>query len=453
MILKNKMSILIVEDERSTRDGLQRLLREEYDITMAEDGIRGLNILKRHNFDLVLTDLVMPGADGMEILKATLKKEPPPVCLILTAYGSIASAVTAMKEGAYDFITKPVNLDQLEITIKRALESRRLAEENSELRRRLDEKYGFENIVGQSAIMHEVFETVKQVAPARTTILISGESGTGKELIAHAIHHLSGKKGSFIAVHCAALSTNLLESELFGHEKGAFTGAIEQKKGRFELADGGTLFLDEISEIDQSVQVKILRALETRSFERVGGTKPVSTDTRIIAATNRDLKTMVEEGNFREDLFYRLYVVTIQLPPLRDKKEDIPLLTKHFLDEFAKENNKDIASISEEAVSVLSAYNWPGNIRELRNCVERMVVLSREKVLQVHNIPIHIRESSIPGIQKDIFKSTSLNLDKNEKLMMIKALDESSGNRTKAAEKLGISRRTLHRKLHTYGIS
>lgn len=453
MILKKKLSILIVEDERTTRDGLQRLLREEYDITMAEDGVRGLNILKRNNFDLVLTDLVMPGAGGMEILKASLQKEPPPACLILTAYGSIPSAVSAMKEGAYDFITKPVNLDQLEITIKRALESRRLAEENTELRRRLEAKYGFENIIGQSVIMHEVFETVKQVAPARTTILISGESGTGKELIAQAIHNLSGRKGPFIAVHCAALSTNLLESELFGHERGAFTGAVEQKKGRFELADGGTLFLDEVSEIDQSVQVKILRALETRSFERVGGTESVFTDTRVIAATNRDLKAMVEKGNFREDLFYRLYVVTIQLPPLRDKKEDVPLLTKHFLDEFAKENNKDITSISEEALSVLSAYNWPGNIRELRNCVERMVVLSREKVLQVHNIPLHIRETLSPGIQKDIFKSTSLNLDKNEKLLMIKALDECNGNRTKAAEKLGISRRTLHRKLHMYGIS
>jgi DNA-binding NtrC family response regulator len=366
----------------------------------------------------------------------------------MTAYGSIPAAIEATKEGAFDFVQKPLNLDQLELLIKRAVENKKLTEENLELKRRLNRSYELDDIIGKSACMHEVFETVRQVAPARTTVMITGESGTGKEMIAHSVHALSGRQGSFVAVHCAALPPTLLESELFGHEKGSFTGATEQKKGRFELADGGTLFLDEIGEIDQSVQVKILRALETRSFERVGGTESVVTDTRVITATNRDLKAMVSSGKFREDLFFRLFVVAINLPPLRERQEDIPILVKHFLDEFSKENKKEVMSISEEALNVLCRYAWPGNIRELRNCVERMVVLSRTRVLDLHNVPVHIREIISPQELSPALPVNSLNIGKAEKALIQKALDECNGNVTKAAAKLGISRRTLHRKLN-----
>lgn len=443
-----RYSILVVDDERSTRDGLSRLLRQDYDVTLAEDGFRGVNVLKKNNFDIVLTDLKMPGADGMDILRESLEKKPRPVCIIMTAYGSIPAAIEATRAGAFDFVQKPLNLDQLELLIKRAVENKQLTEENLELKRRLNRSYELDDIIGKSACMHEVFETVRQVAPARTTVMITGESGTGKEMIAHSVHALSGRQGSFVAVHCAALPPTLLESELFGHEKGSFTGATEQKKGRFELADGGTLFLDEIGEIDQSVQVKILRALETRSFERVGGTQSVVTDTRVITATNRDLKTMVSEGKFREDLYFRLFVVAINLPPLRERQEDIPMLVKHFLDEFSRENNKGEMSISEEALDVLCRYAWPGNIRELRNCVERMVVLSRTRVLDFHNVPVHIREVISPEDARPPLPVNSLNIGKAEKMLVQKALDECGGNVTKAAAKLGISRRTLHRKLN-----
>ncbi|OGV45556.1 MAG: transcriptional regulator [Lentisphaerae bacterium GWF2_44_16] len=450
---KGKPEILIVDDERNTREVLVRLLRMDYELTLAEDGQIALNILKRNNYDLVITDLRMPGADGMEVLKAVLSKEPSPPCIVITAYGSIESAVSAMKAGAFDFVTKPVNFDRLEILIKRALESKFLKEENRELRKRLDNRFGVENIIGKSSAMQSVLDIVRQVAPTRSTVLITGESGTGKELIAQSLHQLSGRDGKFLPVHCAALPSNLLESELFGHEKGSFTGALEQRKGRFELSDGGTLFLDEIGEIDLQIQVKLLRALEVRSFERVGGVETLHTDTRVITATNRDLKKMVEDGKFREDLFYRLDVVNINIPPLRERHEDIPLFVKFFLDEFSKENGKNINSISEEALSALCSYNWPGNVRELKNCVERMVVLSRSNTLEIENIPLSIRGMKL-GSEKGCQESgfSTLDLDRNEKMLIQKALDECAGNRTKAALKLGISRRTLHRKLNEYNM-
>ena len=449
---RNKRRILIVEDERNTREGLLKLLRFDYEVTLAEDGIRALNLLKHNNYDILLSDLKMPGADGMEVLDAALKKTPAPSCIILTAYGSIESAVGAMRAGAFDFIPKPINLDQLELTIKRALEARELRAENKKLKQRLNQKFGLENIIGNSASMHEVLETVKQVAPTKTTVLLTGDSGTGKELIAQAVHQQSGRSGAFVPVHCAALSATLLESELFGHEKGAFTGAVERRKGRFEIADDGTLFLDEIGEIDQSVQVKLLRVLETRTFERVGGTEPIVTTARIVAATNRDLRKMVSEGTFREDLFYRLFVVAIKLLSLKEHPEDIPLMVQHFIKEFAKDAGKNIIGISEDALNVLYAYDWPGNVRELRNCIERMVVLSREELLQTNTIPMHIRESAEPGFSKKIFSPSTLNLEENEKLLIIKALDEYKGNKSKAAKALGISRRTMHRKLNEFGI-
>ncbi len=450
MAEKKRYNILIADDERTSREGLSRILNQEYDVTVAEDGARAINILRKNNFDVVVTDLKMPGADGMDVLKEALSKDPQPVCIVMTAYGSIPSAIEATRIGAFDFLQKPISLDQFELMIKRAIEKKQLTEENKELKRKLNKSYELGDIIGKSAVMHEVFETVKQVAPARTTVMITGESGTGKEMIAHSIHALSGRTGQFVAVHCAALPPTLLESELFGHEKGAFTGATEQRKGRFELADGGTLFLDEIGDIDQTVQVKILRALETRAFERVGGTGLITTDTRVITATNKDLRTLVAEGKFREDLYFRLFVVSIHLPPLRDRQEDIPLLVKHFLDEFSRENNKGDMSISEDALNLLCRYPWPGNIRELRNCVERMVVLSRSKVLDSHNVPVHIREMISPELAKPALPANSLNIDKAERALIQKALDECDGNITKAAAKLGISRRTLHRKLNEF---
>ena len=449
---KNKKTILLVEDDRNTRNGIAKLLRNKYDITIAEDGARGINILKKNNFDLVVTDIQMPGADGMDILKETLKKEPKPPCILITAYGSIETAVEAIKAGAYDFISKPVNVDRMEQVFERALESKDLKDENIRLKKRLNDKYGLDNIIGKSSKMRDVFDMVKQVAPAKSTILITGESGTGKELIAQAVHVLSGRKGAFVPVHCAALPANLLESELFGHEKGAFTGAVEKRVGRFEIADRGTIFLDEIGEIDQSVQVKLLRILETKTFERVGGTQTVTTDSRVVTATNRNLQEMVKNGEFREDLFYRLDVLNIELPPLRDRKEDIPLLVKCFIDSFAAENNKQLSGVSEEVLNIFDSYNWPGNIRELRNCIERMVVLCREETLQIGNIPNNIREKISPDLVEKNISYDTLNLENNEKKLIIQALDETGGNRTAAAEKLGISRRTLHRKLNEYRI-
>ena len=444
-------SILIIDDERNTREIMGRFLESSYEVTLADDGVHGIKILKERNFDLILTDLRMPGVDGFKVLEETLKKKPSPPCIVITAYGSVENAVKAVKAGAFDFVTKPVNFDRLEIVIQRALESQRLMRENKELKRRLGESADHAGIIAKSAVMKEVMETVRQVAPSRTTVLITGESGTGKELVARALHDFSGRPGKLLPVHCAALPASLLESELFGHEKGAFTGATEQRKGRFELADKGTLFLDEIGEIDQSIQVKLLRALETHSFERVGGSETIYTDTRVVTATNRNLRQMVSEGAFREDLYYRLDVVTIHLPPLRERQEDIPLLVKHFIDTFAFENGKDISSISEDALELLCAYDWPGNIRELKNCIERMVVLSRDSVLQKGNVPFHIAKGA-KHPEGSVFTPSSLDLDKNEKLLIVKALEECSGNRTHAAEKLGISRRTLHRKLIDYNI-
>ena len=449
---EGRPSILIADDERGTREALARFLRPNYDVTVAEDGQIGMNLLARNNYDLILSDIRMPGADGLTILDAALKKNPAPPVILFTAYGSIEAAVDAMKRGAFDFVTKPVNLDQLEILISRALESGRIKAENSELKKRLDSKFGVENIIGNSAALQQIIENVRQVAPTRATVSITGESGTGKELIAQAVHQLSGRTGRFVAVHCAALPETLLESELFGHEKGAFTGATEQRKGRFELADGGTIFLDEIGEIPLSTQVKLLRVLETRQFERIGGVETIEVDTRVVTATNRDLSAMVAEGKFREDLFYRLDVVTVHLPPLRERTEDIPPLVNHFLAQFSAENGRTGMTISESAMSALCSYPWPGNIRELKNCVERMVVLTRGNLIDLDNVPINIREKITPGISKTILASSSCDLERNEKLLIARALEECGGNRTKAAEKLGISRRTLHRKLALYDL-
>ncbi|MDZ8118382.1 sigma-54-dependent transcriptional regulator [Pontiella agarivorans] len=446
-----KPTVLIVDDEKSAREGLVRALRRDYRVFAAENGTSALEVLGSQNIDVLLSDVRMPGMDGITLLQRALANYPELTVIILTAYGDVDMAVEAMKHGATDFMTKPINLDKLELVLDRLLKAKKIELENEQLKVQLDNKYGLENIIGRSAPMQEVFDTIRQVAGSRATVLIQGESGTGKELVAKAIHQLSSRnKGPFVAVHCAALSQNILESELFGHEKGAFTGAMERRIGRFEKADGGSLFLDEISEIDANVQVKILRALEERQVERVGGDTPVDVDTRLIAATNRDLKAMVEDGDFREDLFYRLYVVVITLPPLRERQDDILLLLNHYLAVFNEENTKQIEGFTPAAYELLAAYDWPGNIRELRNLVERMVVLARGKVLDVSDIPAQVREKARGGGEVKV--DAELTVDEMEKRMIIQALEKTGGNRTKAAEKLGISRRTLHRKLNQYEI-
>jgi DNA-binding NtrC family response regulator len=449
--MKKKPLILIVDDEKSARDGLALALKKDYLVFVAENASTALEILEREPVDVLLTDVRMPGMDGISLMKKALERNAHLICVVLTAYGDVETAVNAMKQGAVDFMAKPINLEQLELLLQRVLKTRRIELENEQLRARLNDQYGLENMIGRSAPMKEVFEIIRQVACSRATVLIQGESGTGKELVAKAIHQLSPrKKGPFVAVHCAALSQNLLESELFGHEKGAFTGAMERRIGRFEKADGGSLFLDEISEIDLAVQVKLLRALEERQVERVGGDTPVHFDTRLIAATNKDLQQEVEKGKFREDLFYRLNVVVIHLPPLRERQADIPLLLRHYLAFFNEENGKQIEGYTPEAVEMLSRYNWPGNIRELRNVVERMVVLARGKLLETSDLPANIREKSAE-VTLDL--DADLTVDEMERQLIIHALEKTNGNRTKAAEKLGISRRTLHRKINEYGIS
>jgi DNA-binding NtrC family response regulator len=444
-------TILIVDDERNTREGLQRALQDRYNVLLAEDSQKAVQTLESTPVDVMLTDLRMPGVDGMGLLRRAMSLTNPPVCIMMTAYGSIENAVQAMQAGAYHYVTKPVNLDELELVIQRALNSRRIEVENVNLHEQIDRRYGLENIIGESPAMRQLFETVQQVAPSRATVLITGETGTGKELIAKAIHNLSPRKnGAFIAVHAAALPSTLLESEVFGHEKGAFTGAVERRIGRFELADGGTLFLDEVSELEPSIQVKLLRVLEERAFERVGGAKTLQVDVRLVAATNKDLKKLVSEGKFRDDLFYRLSVVTIDLPPLRERRDDIPLLVKAFLDEFGRENSKQVRELTPEALNVLLAYDWPGNVRELRNAIEQMVVLARAERLTVRDMPAAIRGSA--DLTKINVVRAGMTVEEAERQLIVQALKETNGNRTKAAQKIGISRRTLHRKLKEFGL-
>ncbi len=448
-----KPIILIVDDEKNAREGLARALQKTYEVVLADNGQRALEILENRPVDVLLSDVRMPAMDGLTLLQRALARTPQPLCIMLTAYGNIETAVEAMRRGAYDFMTKPINLDQLELVLQRALRTRELETENRQLHEQLDERFGLENIIGTSPAMQEVFDTVRQVAPARTTVLVEGESGTGKELVAHAIHRLSPRaKGPYVAVHCAALSPTLLESELFGHEKGSFTGATERRRGRFELADGGTLFLDEIGEIEPATQVKILRVLEQHTFERVGGQETVESDVRLITATNRDLKKMVSEGKFREDLYYRLYVVAVKLPPLCERDGDLPLLIQHFVAEFAKENAKKLEGITPDAVAALTAYRWPGNVRELRNVIERMVVLSRGDRLTMRDVPTALRAELPPEVAGSVPRGGALSLEDNERTMVVRALRAHDGNVTKAALDLGISRRTLHRKLNEYGL-
>jgi two-component system, NtrC family, response regulator AtoC len=421
-----------------------------------------MDVLEREQVDVLLTDLRLGTEDGMVLIDRALKMPRPPICIMMTAYGSVDVAVEAMKRGAYDFVTKPLNLDKVELLIARAVQNRKLEQENRALRQQVDERYGLENIWGDSVALHEVLDTIKQVAPSSANVLIEGESGTGKELAAHAIHNLSRRnKSKFVVVHCAALSPQLLESELFGHEKGAFTGAHERRMGRFEQASGGTLFLDEISEIDSSTQVKLLRVMsEERAFERVGGNQTLRADVRLIAATNKNLEQLVREGKFRDDLFFRLNVVRITMPPLRDRKEDIPILVRGFLRHFTKENDKAVGDIEPDAMDALLTYNWPGNIRELRTAIEHGVVMATRPKITLRDLPMAVRQAATAKLPGGVSataafgeKSSPLDLHETEKKLIAQALAATNGNITAAAKKLGISRRTLHRKINEMNVA
>ncbi len=475
-------TLLIVDDEKHTREGLRASLEDSFDVYIAADIAGAMAVVEREQVDVVLTDLRIGGEDGMRLIDSVLARAHPPVVVMMTAYGSVDTAVEAMRRGAYDFVTKPVNIDRLELLLHRALRSQKTEKEVVELKKQVEKHYGLVRLVGESAAMQQIYATVKQVAPTRATVLITGESGTGKELVAQAVHALSERpKPKFVVVHCAALSPQLLESELFGHEKGAFTGAVERRIGRFEQANGGTLFLDEIGEIDQTTQVKLLRVLgEERSFERVGGNTTLKVDVRLVAATNRDLAQLVREGKFREDLYFRLNVVPLALPPLRARKEDIPLLVQSFLKQFAEENGKPLRELDAEAMQAVLRHDWPGNVRELRTAIEHGVVMAGGSKITVRDLPVAVRNGG-PRLESagGVFSGVSaaggpttlpvsavhsqpftqgtvaglpsreerLNLHSLEDRAIAEALAETRGNVTQAAKRLGISRRTLHRRL------
>ena len=450
-----KFNVLIVDDEKNIREGLGKALElEDYNVFLAADGKEALAIINTEEVDLIITDLKMPEMSGEELLKKVASAYPTVPVIILTGHGTIESAVNAMRDGAYDFITKPLNLDRLSLLVKRALQNRELVLQHRALQEEIDligERNRYAKIIGKSPQMRRVMEVVEQVAATKASVLITGESGVGKELIADAIHKLSPRKDKpHIKVHCAALSESLLESELFGHEKGAFTGAVARKRGRFELAHTGSIFLDEIGEISQSVQIKILRVLQEKRFERVGGEETQEVDVRIISATNRDLKTEIEKGNFREDLYYRLNVVNIHVPPLRERKEDIPLLAAAFLKEFAEENGKSIEGIDHKANLALYNYSWPGNIRELRNSIESAVVLCKGNIITTEDLP----PSVVTGEEGTYIKiDLGVSMEEAERVIIESTLNYCNGNKSRTAEVLGIGRKTLHRKISEYDIN
>ncbi len=440
-----QIKILIVDDEMIMRESLAGWLeRDGYDARVAESGETALEMLKNERFDVVFMDIKMDGMSGLEALPLIKESDPDVEVVMITAYGSIATAIKAMKNGAFDYLLKPFDPDELGILIEKIVKHRLQAQENQFLRQQVQEQSRFESLIGQSAAMRKVFDLIEDVAPMNSTVLITGETGTGKGLAAKAIHtHSSCSEGPFVVVNCGAIPEHLMESELFGYEKGAFTDAKETKKGRLELAHGGTLFLDEIGEIGMRMQIDLLRVLEDRVFYRVGGTRPIEAEFRVIAATNRNLEKAISEGLFREDLFYRLHVVSFSMPPLRERKEDIPLLAEHFLKHFAQETNKPIDRISREAIDEMMLYEWPGNVRELENAIERAVVVGKGRSILPEDLPIFRPECMAPE------KKT---LQEIEKAHIAQILDECGWNIAKSAKTLGIDRSTLYSKIKRYQI-
>jgi len=448
-----RKKILVVDDEPLMQEFLLEALerRNPYEVDLAENGKEALKKIKNDSFQLIISDIRMPDISGMDLLEKIKKIDPNCGVILITAYGTVQMAVQAMKQGAFDFITKPLNVDQIEMVVDKYFKFRDLQTENTYLKDEINRQYGFSNIIGKSEKMKRVFEIVEMVAQSRATVLIRGASGTGKELIARAIHYHSGRRDKpFIKTNCAALPDGLIESELFGHERGAFTGAIRATKGRFELADGGTLLLDEISEMSLPLQAKLLRVLQEKEFEKVGNPETVQVDVRVIATTNRDLKEEVRKGTFREDLYYRLNVVPIELPPLRERKDDIPLLIEHFIRKYSRDNHKEISGIDKDALKLLMKYNWPGNVRELENTIERAVVISKDSVLSTqHFLTFNAFEEDWQG-ENSIWQGNTKNLKEIERRKILEVLRETNGNRTRAAEELGISVRTLRNKLREF---
>jgi two-component system response regulator PilR (NtrC family) len=450
--------ILVVDDERSMREVLFSMLKNEgYDVTVAEGGEAAIEAVRQENFDAIITDVRMPKVDGLQVLKAAKELSPSTVVIMITAFGSSETAVEAMKLGAYDYISKPFKYDEVTLNIKRALERKRLREENLNLKRRLETQYRFENIIGKSIKIVEIFDTIRKIADSLSTVMITGESGTGKELVAQAIHVNSQRRDKpFISVNCGAIPEGLMESELFGHVKGAFTGAVVNKVGLFSAADAGTLFLDEITEIPALLQVKLLRAIQEREIRRVGDTKDMKVDVRLIAATNKDLESAVGDGTLREDLFYRLNVIPIRLPPLRERVEDIPLLVAHFVQKFGKELGKEVRGVAPEALALLEHYPWPGNIRELENVVERALVLGTGDTLTVESLPESVRRQRQPrGVDLDLPEGgmdLEAALDRIERRLLEKALERTKGVQTRAAELLHLSFRQFRYKLQKHGL-
>ena len=441
-----KSKLLVVDDEKNTREALRKAFEGSFEVYLGYSVESAKNIFQTERMDLVLTDLRLGNESGLEVLKLCQSQVPPTPCVVMTAYGSVESAVEAMRRGAYDYVTKPLDLDRAEMLLQRAVRTVRVEQENQSLRAQLDRSFGLDRILGHSEAIEKVLDRVRQVADSKASVLIEGESGTGKELVARAIHGLSTRRsGPFVAVHCAALSPQLLESELFGHEKGSFTGATERRVGRFEQANGGTIFLDEIGEIDLATQVKLLRVLGERSLERVGGNQLLEVDVRLIVATHRSLEKLVREGKFREDLYFRIRVVQIDLPPLRDRLEDIPILAEAFRREYGQENGKAGVSFSSASMECLLRYHWPGNIRELRTAVEHGVVLAKGVVIEPEDLPSAVRNDRAEIVSEREEGISSL--DEVKSTAMQEAYKKSGKNVSAAARELGISRRTLQRKL------
>jgi two-component system, NtrC family, response regulator HydG len=450
--MPEKVTVLVIDDDSAHAEAAsESLSRSGYECTVATSGTDGARRLEKDDFDVVLTDLVMRDLSGIEIVRKVKASRPETEVIVMTGYPSYETALEAMDEGAYDYLNKPIDLNILRAKIRKALEKQKLVRSNVELKSQLDKKYGFEGIIGGSEPMQNVFDTLRQVSGSMATVLILGESGTGKELVARAIHVNSPRRGShFVPLNCAALSETILESELFGHEKGAFTGATQTRKGRFEYAHGGTLFLDEIGDLPPDTQVKLLRVIEYGEVTRIGANESFKVDVRLIAATNKDLMTLVREGRFREDLYYRLKVVTIDLPPLRERLEDLPLLVQSFLDEFSRRQNRKSPEITPAAMELLYNYDWPGNVRELRNCVEAMVALDKDGKIDAEDVPKYVKQGDETPSSSGV---GGVNLEEKEKESIRKALALCEGNREKAAKMLGIGERTLYRKIKRYGFN